>query len=603
MKQLNSLEDVRAKILLNGVNIENYRSFNKFPGNNNEYLNIGRFTTIIGKNDVGKTNLLHAILLVLGKGRPKAEDYHKKQYDKDIVIRLRFSINGNSDDIEKIKEKLIKYDVPVIDNKFYICVRYTYNKETERISEKWFTYKPHKNLLDNKIIPKQKDISKNNVAYVKENFLPRPLYISSFTTPSDEVSLKQGSLLSELISPLIEESEVKLKEENHAIKMKDLLKYKIEEETDHISDRLTIYLKRVWEDIDKVRLVVSEVKLSRALNIDIRLEDKYIGEISLFKRGSGLQREFIVELLRVYRDLKIGKGYILMIEEPEIFLHAGAQKRFLSILKDISKEGQVIITTHSSIFIDRSDLRYTYLFKKKEGQTILAWKNNEQVQINEIVEELGISPSDVLLANGVIIVEGPTDKIVLETFAKGVIKQWDEYNIAIIHAGGKSNIYHYSNYPEVLKKLNSNIVIILDSDIKNENEDLPQDKINFKNKMEKHGIPVYFWKKNNVYVRELENLFDVESLNELLEKTIKRNGKTCKDYLIKDNEITQITDVVDLYYRKLKKCGYPLKEEDKNRIKLKLCKKVPKIMVNKNRVPEDIKEMLKNILKNFGIQT
>ncbi len=598
MPELDSSKDEKVEILLDGISIENYRSFSKFPDNG--YLDIGRFTTIIGRNDVGKSNLLHAILLVLGKGKPKAEDYHKKQYDKDIVIKLRFSINGDPNEIEKVKEELNKYNLPVIDNKFYIGVRYIYNRETDRISEKWFTCKSKRNLYGISI--KEEDISRSYIAYIREKFLPRPLYISSFTTPSDEVSLKQGSLLSELISPLIEESIIELKAENRTVKMKDLLKQKIEEETDHISDRLTKYLKRVWEDIDRVRLVVSEVKLSRALNIDVRLEDKYIGDISLFKRGSGLQREFIAELLRVYRDLKIGKGYILMIEEPEIFLHAGAQKRFLSILKDLSKEGQVIITTHSSIFIDRSDLRYTYLFKKKGGHTILAWETTKQAEITEIVEELGISPSDILLANGVIIVEGPTDKKVLEIFAKSIIERWDEYNIAIIHAGGKSNIYHYQEYPDVLKKLNNNIVIILDADIRSDSEELPQNKNNFKKKMEKYGIPVYFWTKNGKYVRELENLFDIESLNELLEETIKKSGKVCTDYTIKSDELTRSIDVVDLYIRKLRKCGLPLTENDKNKIKQGLSRKVPEIMVHKNRVPEDVKGLIFEILRRFNIQ-
>ena len=590
---LNPLSYEKAEILFDGIAIENYRSFNKFPGHG--YLNIGRFTTIIGKNDIGKSNLLHAILLVLGKGKLKVEDYHKRQYDKDIIIKLRFSINGNHNGVETVKKKLInEYELPIINNKFYIGVRYIYNRETERINERWFTYKPKVNSYE------EVNIRRNDILRLRENFLPRPLYISSFTVPGNEISLKQGSLLSELISPLIEESIIELKPENHNIKIKDLLKKKIEEETDHISDRLTGYIKKTWDDIDGVRIVASEVKLSQALNIDVRLEDRYIGDISLLKRGSGLQREFIVELLRVYRDLKIGKGYILMIEEPEVFLHAGAQKRFLSILNDLSKEGQVIITTHSSIFIDRSDLRYTFLFRKKEGHTFLAWENLRETKINEIINELGISPSDILLANGVIIVEGPTDKNVLEIFARGIVEKWDEYNIAIIHAGGKNNVFHYRRYPDVLKKLNSNIAIILDADVRNSNEGLPQNNIDFKQKMEEYGISVYFWKKDGKYVRELENLFDINSLNELLENTIKKNGKQFMNYCkIKSNELTNFTDVIDLYIDKLRKCN--IFEVNRNEIKQGLCRKVPKIMVNKNRVPKDVKDLICKILREFNI--
>ena len=42
---------------------------------------------------------------------------------------------------------------------------------------------------------------------------------------------------------------------------------------------------------------------------------------------------------------------ITLIDEPELHLHSKIQEKFIKFLIDISKETQVIITTHSPILI------------------------------------------------------------------------------------------------------------------------------------------------------------------------------------------------------------------------------------------------------------
>ena len=405
-----SADRSNIEILLDGIAIENYRSFDKFPApfSKNDlqgYLELGRLTTIIGRNDVGKSNLLHAIMLVLGDEKASPTDFHKGNVYNNIIIYARFLITGDSDDVEEYREELQGYGIYVDDsNHFHLQLRASYNHRTNRVNISWYTYRRATSIYRGL---EEQGIRRNIINELINNVFPRPLYIPSFIVPSNEVSLKKGSRFSELISPLIEQSTLQI--DGGEKSLQELLKHRVEEVVSNLSGKIAEYLKSVWSDIEDVKITVSRVKLSQALEIDVKLTDKYVGEISLLKRGSGLQREFLVELLRVYRDLNIGKGYILLIEEPEVFLHAEAQRKFMSILRDISRNSQVIITTHSSIFIDRSDLRYIYLFKKENGRTVSAWLSNNDVRIDEIVEELGINPSDILLANGVIFVEGIID--------------------------------------------------------------------------------------------------------------------------------------------------------------------------------------------------
>ncbi len=600
---VSSEDRLRVEVLLDGIAVENYRSFDKFPSTFSEdslrgYLELGRLTTIIGRNDVGKSNLLHAVMLVLGGEKAGFTDFHKGNTSNDIVVNARFLITGDPIDVEKLKSKLREHKIYVDEsNHFHLQLRVSYNPRTRRTSESWYTYNVSRTLEG--ISVRKYGVRRDVINRIIGSILPKPLYISSFVVPSNEVSLKKGSRLSELITPLIEQSTLRTSD-GREINLHDFLKDRVERGVEIISKKLAEYLRNVWGDVEDVKITVSRVKLSQALELDVKLIDKHVGEISLLMRGSGLQREFIVELLRVYRDLKIGKGYILLIEEPEIFLHAGAQRKFMSILRDLSRNGQVIITTHSSIFIDRSDPRYIYLLKKESGHTVPAWMSSHDVRLDEIVEELGISPSDILLANGIIIVEGIIDVEVISIFANKVIPNWDELNVAVINGGGTGNIKHYINFPEHLKMLNNNIAIILDADITPAEPDkLPPEKEDFKKKMEKHGILVYFWKKNGSYVREIENLFDADSINKLLERNIRGANKKCDNYTIKPEEITPYTDVFELYKNKLRECG--LEKIAENMEKRKFCKKVAKIMAENGKIPEDFENLLKEILVKFNL--
>jgi len=54
-----SASNVTEKLELIGIKLKNYRSCQMFPEDGEcEYLKIGKFTTLIGKNDVGKLNRL-----------------------------------------------------------------------------------------------------------------------------------------------------------------------------------------------------------------------------------------------------------------------------------------------------------------------------------------------------------------------------------------------------------------------------------------------------------------------------------------------------------------------------------------------------------------
>ena len=171
--------------------------------------------------------------------------------------------------------------------------------------------------------------------------------------------------------------------------------------------------------------------------------------------------------------------------------------------------------------------------------------------------------------------------------------KWNEYNITIIPIGG-SNIGHQD--PDVLAKINPNIAVILDSDLKSESSKLSPKKIELKQKFERHNIQVRFWEKNGKKVRTIENLFTKDAINEALNITL-------------EEEVGPYDDVPLLVGRELVKRNPDFDEAQlrddefcrKKYNKIKHGKKIAKKMVELGHVPSDVEELLRNILSKFGL--
>ena len=563
-------EKADPKLELIGIRVENYRSYRKFP-EDGDYLELGRFTTFIGKNDVGKSNLLRAIDIVLDDKGISPDDIHKGQ-KVACEITLLFKVPDNLKD--ELREKFPE----------------EYNGEDTVLISKKFEWKNGK--LDSRgkyYLNSSKKLSGSNLEFIK-SILPEVLLIPAVKNVEDELKFGRDTLLSKLLLPIIEKTSQDNTQTESVADLKRRLTEAIKNETKSIKRDLKRELSKMWGDIEYVEIEVPELRLEKAFTPVIKVKDKYTGkETPITYRGSGMQRYFILSLLEIYREQKIGKGYVLLFEEPEIYLHVGAQKKLCNILREVSNEGQVIISTHSSIFVNGGEISTSYLLVKENGET----KLRKFTGTHEILEELGMAPSDLFLTDGIIFVEGPSDKKILEIFARALFPKWNEYNITIIPIGG-SNIGHQD--PDVLAKINPNIAVVLDSDLKSESSKLSPKKIELKQKFERHNIQVRFWEKNGKKVRTIENLFTKDAINEALNITL-------------EEEVGPYDDVPLLVGRELVKRNPDFDEAQlrddefcrKKYNKIKHGKKIAKKMVELGHVPSDVEELLRNILSKFGL--
>lgn len=92
-------------------------------------------------------------------------------------------------------------------------------------------------------------------------------------------------------------------------------------------------------------------------------------QIDLASLDSGYEMMFSL-IYSFYMSKQSGKKLIILIDEPELHLHPRLQEKFVDFILEISKESQVILTTHSPLLIKQlsynENVKNIVLKKEKE---------------------------------------------------------------------------------------------------------------------------------------------------------------------------------------------------------------------------------------------
>ncbi|MEB3756210.1 MAG: AAA family ATPase [Desulfurococcales archaeon] len=105
---------------ISGIRLENFRSYDSFPEDNTYFLELGDLTTLIGKNDSGKSNILHAIMIFQEGKAIQKDDFHRFRTDKSVKIFLKFKVNGINKLITNLIEEEQKSFINKSSNEFCI---------------------------------------------------------------------------------------------------------------------------------------------------------------------------------------------------------------------------------------------------------------------------------------------------------------------------------------------------------------------------------------------------------------------------------------------------------------------------------------------------
>jgi len=154
--------------------------------------------------------------------------------------------------------------------------------------------------------------------------------------------------------------------------------------------------------------------------------------------GAGIR-----EALRIVLDVEFGEPDILLVEEPEIHLHPAMETSLMQYLKRIGNRTQVIISTHSTNFLDVAEMRNVYLVSKTNRETTVQLLNPADAEA-EIPRELGIRLSSLFMFDRLAFVEGPTDEAVLREWAATLGLNLSYANVGFVPMGGARNFAYFA---------------------------------------------------------------------------------------------------------------------------------------------------------------
>ncbi len=322
-------------------------------------------------------------------------------------------------------------------------------------------------------------------------------------------------------------------------------------------------------------------------------------ETNIEEKGAGLQ-SFIIIWLYNYLSTSARKNIIIALEEPEAHLHPSAQKNLLKSITEISKakNNQIIITSHSPFLINNSALLEIVSMnrnKKNKGFVSTATQIKESelrlYDMDHFNRNMKIEKKDIFFSDAIILVEGISDKLVIEHFFKLYNINLDLKNISIIEYEGTPKIKHLL---KLIIDFKIPYYLLFDNDF-----------VYFKdiNGNEHKGL-FNLWRYTKVKVSSsdkndiLNNFNKITKLNKILKKY------NCSSFRI-DLERDMMTDKTLFYFQNYLNdknlALQQVKKDSYSKRTKKIIQNIANEINNKSDIPRNFQTIINKIIKKFNL--
>lgn len=156
-------------------------------------------------------------------------------------------------------------------------------------------------------------------------------------------------------------------------------------------------------------------------------------------------------------------GSVILIEEPELHLHAGSQRRLFELMERETKQRQVFLTTHSSIFTGCGNQISTFLVTKRRGATNVH-KVKERSELKLVKNELGHRNTDLYGYECAVFIEGDSEEAAFPIIAEALGYDLIEKGIRLVNVHGKGKVSKIAEYLDYLKDSDVLTYVIADGD-------------------------------------------------------------------------------------------------------------------------------------------
>ena len=431
---------------------------------------------LVGQNNTGKTTVLDAIRAVGGVYQIKPEDFDEDGSNIEIEVAIAYE----EEDFKQLQAIGVISRYRRLD---------AWKAEFEKKLPSFqngilqFTYVANR---DGKI--RYEDGYRKNNPYIKEVF-PKIYYVDAERNlglfQHDMLLLQEDALLKKMRADCCLFNQAK--KCNHCFSCIGLLNQKKPQELTVFETSKLLDYKLYQLNLDEFARKVNQnfrknggqekVLFSMNRNIESMLTvttEIYhpVQQITrpVERMSKGMRSVYMLSLLETYMEDENQTSSIILVEDPEIFLHPTMQKTSGDILYRLSKKNQVIFSTHSPNLLPNFNSRQIrQMVLNEEGYPAV----REKTDISVILDNLGYTANDLMNVDFVFIVEGKQDKSRLPLLLKHYYSEmYDEEGnlsrVAIITTNSCTNIKTYAN----LKYMNQiyikdRFLMIRDGDGKN----------------------------------------------------------------------------------------------------------------------------------------
>lgn len=557
---------------ITNLGIANFRSFDS-EGILIE--NLSKLNIFIGKNNSGKSNILR-FLNLCSKAREKGTEVT----NSNNLLRTEFDkyenyFNGNKKNIEItisispefFLKKLTKY--VCTDDLLTIKIDLFNGKLKEecKIFGKLNTQELFSFAQDNKI----RNSSKDGILETLNKLLAERMMNYFFDLSSKMIFIPNFRKI----------SEQKEDQESNIIDGKNII-------SEMFKMQHPIYgQEENKKKFFKIKEFVGDLLDDQNINIEIPHSKEYIlVEMNGYSRPLESFGTGIHELVIMCSALALYEKHIVCIEEPEIHLHPYLQRKFINFLLH-KTNNTYFITTHSNVFLDFNENTSIYHVTYNKLKTEVSLANTSE-KCCTILDDLGYKASDLLQANGIIWVEGPSDRIFLKRWIELLNNDFIEgIHYSIMFYGGKL-LRHISMKASqfltdefiYLLRINKKAMIIIDRDGVSSDSQLNQTKKRINNETKKGNC----WFTRG---REIENYLTKNTLIRWLNE--KHPNMPKSKIKVQENENKKLQETITIDSKRIK-----YKEK-----KVEYSKEIIKHIDDKDLDILDLKYRLNFLIKNI----
>ncbi len=392
-------------------------------------LPLESYTPLVGPNNTGKSTILEALRWVLKPSTLKVTDFT----DESIPVVVTVCIMGiTSDLLDLIPETKHRTAIAPYCADGFLWIRTTANKPgAKKFDKEVYDYETYSG--DGKDMPDAWRSYPTGLPQAVSALLPEPLFIEAMDDIGEDLGkAKAGTTIKNLLDEIMEPVLKAHDDLNKALDtISGILTTEGANRSSHLKDfdeHATATLENFFPglalDLDLQVLNIKEFFKAGHLHVT----DNVTGDRRRFDQmGTGAQRAIQMALIRYLAKVRTGSEKnsacrLLLIDEPELYLHPQGIRRLRQALLTLSQAGfQVIFSTHSPLMLNRENAADTVIISKEKDHGVVPKKplrhavqtalSDAKAQSRTLFE-LG-NLAEIYFSDRVVICEGKTDRRLL----------------------------------------------------------------------------------------------------------------------------------------------------------------------------------------------